>query len=133
MIFSPILAVDSPFERPVLDAINIFSRFSYQTLQDINAGFGGNIHEFEINKTLLDLSKYLNYTDPSELSFEQLKGYGEKLKAEDLSHSDEESVCGAHLLYLVLAHNGTEIMENISEEAYQAYREILILLQGLLQ
>ena len=137
MIFSPVLTVPCPFTQAELDAINIFARFSSLSLRDINHGVGGNIEEFEIDLNLLAISIQLYYSEASELDVEKLKTKLSEFKAgikeHDLTPEDAEIICGSRLLYLVLAARGDEIMESISEDQYQVYREVLIKLQNLIK
>lgn len=132
MIFSPVLTVPSPFKNGVLDAVNIFARFVSQSANDIKNGLGGNLSEFEINPEILELSQYLHYSDPTTITYTKLNNLLKQAKETATDRASDEVVCGAHLLYLVLANNGDEIHESITEETYPAYAEVLIFLQNLL-
>lgn len=132
MIFSPVLSVSSPFSQAELDAINIFARFSSSLISDIDAGLGGDITEFDVNQNLLAISKQLYYCEPVELDIAELHRKLTDLESDDLTLTDSDVICGSRLLYLVLACRGDEIMESISENQYQVYREVLIKLQALI-
>lgn len=132
MIFSPVLTVPSPFKNGVLDAVNIFARFVSQSANDIKNGLGGSLSEFEVNPEILELSQYLHYSDPTAITYTKLNDLLNQAKETATDRASDEVVCGAHILYLVLANNGDEIHESISDETYPAYAEVLIFLQNLL-